>query len=121
MANSRHTTLPDGAQITRSLGVTDETDFVAELRSDGILQLREEPVGRRLGRGEKLPSLDIDLRLLWEQGKKAEAPDPSNWLDELIAAIPIADFNGSPDKVGYQVKVWVLNYLKRKNEKHSEG
>ena len=117
---SRHTSLLPGTQITRSLGADDETDFVAELRADGILQLREEQVGRRIGRGEKLPSLDLDLRLLWEQGKKTEAPEPANWLDEMIAAIPVADFSGTPEKLGYQVKVWVLNYLKRKNEKTTD-
>lgn len=115
---SRHTVLPKGAQITRSLGDDGDGDFVVELQGDGKLKLREEPVGRKLVRNEKVPSMEVDLHELWRNRKTV--PESDNWLDDLIAAIPIADFSGTPDKVGYLVKVWILNYLKQKNEKQTD-
>jgi hypothetical protein len=115
---SRHTALPEGSQITRSLGEDGESDFVAELRGNGTLKLRMEPTGRKLVRNEVLPEMELDLHELWRNRKTA--PESDNWLDELIAAIPIADFSGPPDRVGYQAKVWILNYLKQKNEKATD-
>ncbi len=116
---SRHTVLPKGAQITRSLGEDGENDFVAELRGDGRLRLRVEPVGRKLQRNEVLLGMELDLHEVW-RNRKTE-PEQVNWLDKLIAAIPIADFSGPPDKVGYQVKVFILNHLKQlKNEEPTD-
>jgi hypothetical protein len=94
--------------------VEDGVDFVAELRADGTLHLREEPVDRHLRRGEILPSLVLDLKQLWTQRKKT--PEVEDWLTGLERALPIADFKGTPEQVGYQVKVWILNYLKPKND-----
>ena len=116
---SRHTTLT--GSLARSFGIDEvnATDLVAEFRDDGTIAIREEPVDRKLKRGEKLPEIVIDVRDTWEAGKKkaqtaAAAPkEIESVIDRILAKLPIADLSGTPEKVGYHAKVWLMRELKR--------
>jgi hypothetical protein len=116
---SRHTTLV--GSLARSFGIDEEnaTDLVAEFRDDGTIAIREEPVDRKLKRGEKLPEVVINIRETWDAGKKkannaAAAPKAiESAIDRVIARLPIADLSGSPDKVGYNAKAWLMNELQK--------
>lgn len=116
---SRHTTLI--GSLARSFGIDEENaiDLVAEFRDDGTIAIREEPVDRKLKRGEKLPEVVINVRETWNAGKKkatnaSAAPKAiESAIDRVIAKLPIADFSGTPDKVGYQAKVWLMNELQK--------
>lgn len=116
---SRHTTLI--GSLARSFGIDEKaaTDLVVEFRDNGTIAIREEPVDRKLKRGEKLPEVVISVRETWDAGKKkasnaAATPKAiESAIDRVIAKLPIADFSGAPDKVGYQVKVWLMNELQK--------
>lgn len=116
---SRHTTI--SGSLARSFGIDEETatDMVAEFRDNGTIAIREEPVNRKLKRGEKLPEIVINIRETWEAGKKkasnaAAAPkEIESAIDRVLARLPIADLSGTPEKVGYQAKVWLMRELKR--------
>lgn len=116
---SRHTTLI--GSLARSFGIDEETstDLVAEFRDDGTIAIREEPADRKLKRGEKLPEVVINVRETWDAGKKkatnaAAAPMAiESAIDRVMARLPIADLSGSPEKVGYQAKAWLMRELRR--------
>ena len=116
---SRHTTI--AGSLSRSFGIDEinAVDLVAEMRDDGTISIREEPVDRKLKRGEKLPEVIIDVRETWEGGKKkasnaAAAPkEIESAIDRILAKLPIADLSGDPDKVGYRAKVWLMKELQR--------
>ena len=107
---SRYTNIGNG--ITRSLGEDEETDFVVEIRRDGMIVVREEPL-RRLRRGEKLPEVVIDPWEAWRNRTAAQVMEPETWVDALIRDLPVAKFEGeNPSKVAYAMKVWLLEELK---------
>lgn len=116
---SRHTTLI--GSLARSFGIDEETatDLVAEFRDDGTIAIREEPVDRKLKRGEKLPEVVINVRETWNSGKKkannaAAAPKAiESAIDRVLAKLPIADLSGSPDKIGYHAKAWLIKELQK--------
>lgn len=116
---SRHT--PISGSLSRSFGIDEETalDLVAELRDDGTIAIREEPVDRKLKRGEKLPEVVINIRETWDAGKKkasnakAAPKEIESAIDRVLARLPIADLSGPPEKVGYQAKVWLMKELQK--------
>lgn len=116
---SRHT--PIAGKLSRSFGINedDALDLVAEFRDDGTIAIREEPVDRKLKRGEKLPEVVINVRDTWTAGKKkastaAAAPkEIETVIDKVLARLPVADLTGTPEKVGYQAKVWLMRELKK--------
>lgn len=113
---SRHT--PISGKLTRSFGVTGDVDLVAEMNADGTISIREEPVGRRLGRGEELPEVRVRVRDVWDNSLSVEPITASeSWVDALLSSLPIANFSGSPERVGYLAKVWIMNELKRRSVK----
>lgn len=105
-------------RLTRSYGVEDDEDLVVELADDGSLRIRAEPVTRRLRRGEVLPEVVVDVRKTWDERKKDDASPHQieRIIDRVIARLPIADLSGTPEKVGYQAKVWLLNELRRETK-----
>lgn len=109
---SRHTQL--SSTVTRSVGIEDGSDLVVELRPGGKLRLFLEPVARRLRRNESLPDVEFDLREMWEA--RADAASRVDWVTGLIKKLPVADFSGPPEKVGYKVQVWLLAELKKMHE-----
>lgn len=119
VSKSRHTTLV--GSLARSYGIDEEsaTDMVAEFRDDGTVAIREEPVDRKLKRGEKLPEVVINVRDTWEAGKKkastakAAPKEIESAIDRVIARLPIADLTGTPEKVGYHAKAWLMRELQR--------
>ena len=117
MANkSRHTVI--AGRLSRSFGITDGDDLVAEFRDDGTISIREEPTERKLRRGEKLPEVVLNVREVWETRKNAQsAEDAKSLIEKVCAKLPIADLSGTPERVGYQAKVWLLNALKHEMEK----
>jgi len=102
---ARHTTLAPGQTISRSLGQTEEHNLVVVLHGGGKVEVRREPL-RNLRRGEKIPTVFHEAEALAE-----ESNDGAGWLDELIAALPVASFGADPDKVGYRAKAWILERL----------
>lgn len=114
--HSRHTKA--SGRLTRSLGIEDDHDLVAEICDDGTLRIREEPVNRKLRRGEVLPEVALIARDIWE-ARKTEAPvgDTERRIDKVLARLPIADLSGSPEQVGYRAKVWLMKELKQEFEK----
>lgn len=114
---SRHTQLTGEQSISRSLGSIENQDFVATLQGDRKLELRLEPLDRRMKRGEKCESMVVDLEELWDARAKPKEIPTDSFVDDLIRKLPIADFSGAPDKVGYAAKVWLLNELKKLREK----
>lgn len=120
MSKSRHT--PISGKLSRSFGIDEETatDMVAEFREDGTIAIREEPVDRKLGRGEKLPEVVIDIREAWEAGQKkavtAQAAPKAveTAIDRVLARLPVADLSeASPGKFTYNAKVWLMKELDR--------
>lgn len=115
---SRHT--PIAGRLSRSFGIDEVNalDLVAELRDDGTISIREEPVDRKLKRGEQLPEVIIDVRETWEAGKKntvskAAPKEIESVIDRVLARLPIADLTGTPEQVGYRAKAWLMKELKR--------
>jgi hypothetical protein len=113
---SRHTAA--SGRLTRSFGIEDDQDLVAEINEDGTLRIREEPVHRKLKRGEAIPEVVLVARDIWD-ARKTEAPvgDTESRIDKVLARLPIADLSGSPEQVGYRAKVWLMAELKREFEK----
>jgi hypothetical protein len=108
---SRHT--PAKGLITRSLGIEEGVDFVVGIHEDGYLLLREEPVGRRLGRNELVPEKTVDLQQLRDASPEEtkEAGDAAKHvLLALYRTLPLADF-GIEVKEGYKVKTWLMRRL----------
>jgi hypothetical protein len=107
--------------LARSFGIDEETatDLVAEFRDNGTIAIREEPADRKLKRGEKLPEVVINVLETWNAGKKkannaaATPREITSAIDRVLARLPIADLSGSPDKVGYQAKAWLMHELQR--------
>lgn len=113
MGLSRHTDIGNG--IARSLGITGNKDLVVELRPPDRIVIRQEPVGRRLKRGEKLPEVEFSAQELWEL--KGNAPNPHELVDSLIARLPVVKFEETdPKKVPYEVKTTLLRLLKGSKE-----
>lgn len=118
---SRHT--PITGSLTRSYGISDFTalDLVVELRDNGTITIREEPVDRKLKRGEKLPEIEINVRDTWEVGKKktthaaarAAPEEIVSAIDRVIAKLPIADLSSTPELVGYKAKAWLMKELQK--------
>ncbi len=113
---SRHTAA--SGRLTRSLGIDGDYDLVAEICEDGTLRIREEPVHRKLKRGEALPEVVLVARDIWA-ARKTDAPvgDTESRIDKVLARLPIADLSGPPEQVGYKAKVWLLRELRREFEK----
>lgn len=113
---SRHTAA--SGRLTRSFGVKDDQDLVAEICDNGTLRIREEPTNRRLKRGEVLPEVVLVIRDIWE-ARKAEAPvgDVERQIDKVLARLPIADLSSTPEQVGYKAKVWLMHALKQEFKK----
>ena len=109
---SRHTLLK--GSISRSLGVDGNEDTVVEIRDDRTVVIRKEPTDRRLGRGEKLPEVVIDVDDAWEKGNAASNAEAK--VDQLLSALHTADFSGqTPEKIEYKMRVWLINKLKNGN------
>jgi hypothetical protein len=118
---SRHT--PIAGSLSRSFGIDEinARDLVVEFRDNGTVAIREEPVDRKLKRGEKLPEVEINVRETWEAGKnkathsvaKAAPKELESAIDRVIAKLPIADLSGDPEKVGYRAKAWLMKELQR--------
>lgn len=117
---SRHT--PIAGKLARSFGIDEinATDLVAELRDDGTIAIREEPVDRKLKRGEKLLEVIINVSDAWVAGKnkataKAEAPRAlESAIDRVLSRLPIAELNEQPgqaDKFVYRAKAWLMKEL----------
>ena len=92
-------------------------DLVAEFREDGTIAIREEPVDRKLKRGEKLPEVVINVMDTWTSGKNKVTNDApkaiESSIDRILARLPVADLSGPPERVGYQAKVWLMRELQR--------
>lgn len=113
---SRHTAA--SGRLTRSFGIENDQDLVAEICDDGTLRIREEPTNRRLKRGEVLPEVVLVVRDIWETRKK-EAPvaDVERRIGKVLVRLPIADLSGTAEQVGYKAKVWLMRELKQEFEK----
>lgn len=118
---SRHT--PIAGSLSRSFGIDEinALDLVVELRDNGTIAIREEPVDRKLKRGEKLHEIEINVRDTWDVGKKkathavakAAPKEIESAIDRVIAKLPIADLSSTPARVGYQAKAWLMKELQR--------
>lgn len=117
---SRHTVLAEGQHVSRSLGNLESQDFVVVIRGDRKLEIKLEPNGRRLGRGEKVETLELDLEELWDNRAKPKEIPADSFVDDLLKKLPVASLSGTPEKVGYVVKVWLLGELKKLREKGKE-
>lgn len=114
---SRHTTI--SGKLARSFGISDGDDLVVELVDDGTIRIREEPVHRKLRRGEVLPEVVLDVREIWAKRGEAEpAGAAESLVDRLLAAVPIADLSGTPQQMGYKTKAFLMGALKK--EKNDE-
>lgn len=116
MASSRHTKLT--GKLTRSLGVSEGRDLVVELDAGGLVRIREEPVDRRLRRGEVLPEVVIDVREAFDKGPGCA---PEDWIERAAARLEskaaIADFGEEAGaKPAYAMKVWLTKALKELRE-----
>jgi len=107
---SRHTRI--AGKLSRSFGIVDDEDLVVEMRDDGTIAIREEPVNRRLKRNEQLDELVIDVRAAWEARKsQPKVGDIERRIDKVLAKLPVMALSGAPDKVGYQAKVWLMDAM----------
>jgi hypothetical protein len=105
--------------LSRSFGIVDGDDLVVEMGDDGTVRIREEPVHRKLKRGEVLPEVVLDVREIWDRRADTEpAGAVESLVDRLMAAVPIADLSGTPEQVGYKAKAFLMGVLKK--EKNDE-
>jgi hypothetical protein len=103
-------------RLTRSFGIVDGMDLVVEMSADGVIVIREEPVDRRIGRGETLPEVRVTARDVWDnRSSDTPATEAETWVDHLLTTLPVANLSGPPERVGYLAKVWIMNELKRKS------
>lgn len=108
---SRHARIT--GKLSRSFGVEDDQDLVVELRGDDTIAIREEPVNRRLRRGEKLDELVLNPRELWDARKaKPKLEDIEARIDKVLARMPLMQL-GANDRLAYQAKVWLMREFER--------
>jgi len=111
---SRHASI--AGKLTRSYGIDTETgdDLVVELRP-GVIELRREPLGRRLRRNEVLPSNEIDVREAMDKLEADAQPDVGQYekvLAKLHTRICVTDFGQvCPKEIAYKVKSLVASAL----------
>lgn len=111
MNKSRHTEMR--GTLARSFGVKDDLDLVVELREGGIIAVRQEPVDRRLKRGEVLPEVCLSVENVWASRKEEKPPKETQSsleksIDRLVSRIPIASFGEDlGDKETYRIKAWL--------------
>ncbi len=100
--------------ITRSFGRLGSDEVVATMSEDGAVTISRIPTHRRLRRGEKLPSVRIDV--LETAGRlresTTEVQSAQAILERIADRLPIAKFEeDSPRNVAYAMKVWLLKEL----------
>ncbi len=114
---SRHTQI--SGTLTRSFGIDEDgQDWVVELTDQGYIEVRLEPTGRRLKRGEILPHSRISVEDLWAL-RDQELPKPQalseveQVFENLIKKLPVADFGleGQREQVHYRLMIWLRNQL----------
>jgi hypothetical protein len=111
---SRHT--PVSGSLTRSFGIEGFNDLVVELKSDGQVIFRKEPVDRKIKRGEQLPERRLNVReVMGDLGNRpTKELEVTSIIEALMAKAPIAQFEGdTPRNVSYSMKVWLLKELKQ--------
>lgn len=115
MSKSRHTSIGQ-TTLRRSYGITNDEDLVVSLCPDNRVTIHKEPVDRKLRRGEKLPEVTIDIEEAWANRKDDQVDNSTlseleSRIDRVIRKLPIADLSGSPEKVGYIAKSWLMREL----------
>lgn len=97
-----------------TIGLDEDTLLLVSIAGDGVVTIVDKPAQGRRKRGQQQRTLVVDIKDLWNQ--RGDAPKVESVFDELLRRMPVADFTEVPEKVGYKVKVWLRNELKKMTE-----
>lgn len=92
------------------MSLDEDTVLVALIQDDGTVTIADKPATGRRKRGTQPKVVTVDLVDVWKHREDSAAVETV--FDDLLRKMPVADFTGTPEKVGYQAKVWLMKQLR---------
>lgn len=92
------------------MSLDEDTVLVAMIQDDGTVTIADKPVAGRRKRGTQPKVVTIALVDVWKH--REDPAGVESVFDRILKRMPVADFAGTPEKVGYQAKVWLMRQLK---------